>query len=89
VDHWLHPVRELAHQHRHDLEALADERARLNRLCELNVMRQVKNVVSDVFVQDAWARGQDLAVHGWIYSISNGHVTDLDVTVSAGRTKPG
>ena len=88
VDHWLHPVRELAHQHRHDLEALADERARLDRLCELNVMRQVKNVVSDVFVQDAWARGQNLAVHGWIYSISNGLVTDLDVTVSAGRRKP-
>src|SRR6188472_417916 len=63
VDHWLHPVRELAHQHRHDLEALADERAQLDRRCELNVMRQVKNVVSDVFVQDAWARGQNLAVH--------------------------
>jgi carbonic anhydrase len=44
-------------------------------------MRQVKNVASDVFVQDAWARGQSLAVHGWVYSLANGLVKDLDVTV--------
>jgi carbonic anhydrase len=52
-------------------------------------MRQVRNVASDVFLHDAWARGQSLAVHGWVYSIANGLVTDLDVTVdspeSAGR----
>ena len=58
VDHWLHPIREVAHDHRAELDAIADERARLDRLCELNVMRQVRNVASDVFVQDAWARGQ-------------------------------
>jgi carbonic anhydrase len=82
VDHWLHPVRELAHEHRHTLDALADPPARLNRLCELNVMRQVRNVAADVFLQDAWARGQEVSVHGWIYSIANGHITDLNVTVS-------
>jgi carbonic anhydrase len=81
VDHWLHPVRELAHQHRHELDALS-ERQRLERLCELNVMRQVNNVASDVFLQDAWARGQSVSVHGWVYSIANGLVTDLEVTVS-------
>ena len=58
VDHWLHPIREVYHEHRHELDAIADERARLDRLCELNVIRQVRNVASDVFVQDAWARGQ-------------------------------
>ncbi len=82
VDHWLHPIREVEEAHRHELEALPDQKARLNRLCELNVIRQVQNVAADVFVQDAWARGQDLSVHGWIYSIANGHVTDLNVTVS-------
>ena len=82
VDHWLHPIRELSHDHQHELDALPDPTTRLNRLCELNVMRQVKNVVSDLFVQDAWARGQTLSVHGWVYSLSNGLVTDLDVTVS-------
>ncbi len=62
-------------------DAVADRRARLDRLCELNVIQQVRNVASDVFVQDAWARGQELSVHGWVYSLSNGLVTDLDVTV--------
>src|SRR3954451_16167905 len=81
VDHWLHPVREVAHEHRHELDALTARR-RLDRLCELNVMRQVKNVASDVFLQDAWARGQSVSVHGWVYSIANGLVTDLEVTVS-------
>ena len=83
VDHWLHPIREIAHDHAADLAAIPDEPARLNRLCELNVMRQVRNVAADVFVQDAWARGQPLSVHGWVYSLSNGLVTDLNVTVSA------
>ena len=77
VDHWLHPIRELHHQHRTQLDAIPDMAARLNRLCELNVMRQVTNVASDVFVQDAWARGQSLSVHGWVYSPGNGLVTDL------------
>ena len=54
----------------------------LNRLTELNVIRQVRNVASDVFVREAWDRGQSLMVHGWVYSLSSGLVTDLDVTVS-------
>ena len=81
VDHWLHPIREVAHAHRHELDAIGEEKDRLNRLTELNVIRQVRNVGSDVFVQDAWARGQKLSVHGWVYSLGNGLVTDLDVTV--------
>ncbi|HLZ82024.1 MAG TPA: carbonic anhydrase [Caulobacteraceae bacterium] len=85
VDHWLHPIREVQHDHRHELAAIPEERARLDRLCELNVMRQVRNVASDVFVTDAWARGQSLCVHGWVYSIANGLVTDLRVTVSGQR----
>ncbi len=85
VDHWLHPIREIAEEQNALLEAIADPRARLDRLCELNVIRQVRNVASDVFVQDAWARGQSLHVHGWIYSLANGLVTDLDVTVLGPR----
>jgi carbonic anhydrase len=81
VDHWLHPIREVHEQHRDELDAISDERRRLDRLCELNVIRQMSNVVSDVFVQDAWARGQQLSVHGWVYSLSTGLITDLDVTV--------
>jgi carbonic anhydrase len=82
VDHWLHPIREVYADHRCELEAIEDGRPRMDRLCELNVIRQVRNVASDVFVQDAWARGQEVNVHGWVYSIANGLVTDLNVTVS-------
>jgi carbonic anhydrase len=81
VDHWLHPIRETYADHKDELEALAEGRPRMDRLCELNVIRQVKNVASDVFVQDAWARGQPLCVHGWVYSIANGLITDLNTTV--------
>jgi carbonic anhydrase len=81
VDHWLHPIREVSHEHRHELATLPEGRIRLDRLCELNVVRQVRNVASDVFVQEAWSRGQPLHVHGWVYSLSNGLVKDLEVTV--------
>ena len=83
VDHWLHPIREVAHHHRAELGGFTEGRDRLDRLCELNVMRQVKNVAADVFVQDAWARGQELSVHGWVYSLATGLVNDLGVTVSS------
>jgi len=85
VDHWLHPIREIAAEHRAQLDAIPEARARLDRLCELNIARQVKNVASDVFVQDAWQRGQDVWVHGWVYSIANGLIRDLDVTVGRPR----
>ena len=82
VDHWLHPIREVYADHKAELEDLTEGRVRLNRLCELNVVRQVKNVATDVFVQDAWARGQAISVHGWVYSLGDGLVTDLQTTVS-------
>jgi len=82
VDHWLHPIREIATRCKHELDAIDSDVDRLNRLCELNVIAQVKNVASDVFVQDAWARGQEISVHGWIYTIADGLVTDLGVTTS-------
>lgn len=83
VDHWLHPIREVHAEHKHELDALPTHKDKLNRLCELNVIRQVRNVASDVFVQDAWARGQQLSVHGWVYSLGNGLVTDLNVGISS------
>ena len=81
IDHWLHPIREVAHKHKHELDAIPEQKAMLNRLTELNVIRQVRNVASDVFVQDAWARGQQVCVHGWVYSLASGLVTDLNVAV--------
>jgi carbonic anhydrase len=83
IDHWLHPIREIAHRYRDELEKIPDEQARENRLCELNVIQQVRNVISDVIVQAAWERGQELSVHGWVYSLANGLVKDMNVTVSS------
>lgn len=82
VDHWLHPIREVHQDHRHELDQLPGEKAKWDRLVELNVIRQVRNVASDVFIQDAWARGQQLSVHGWVYTLGTGIVTDLNVSVS-------
>ena len=82
VDHWLHPIREVAAEHREELDALHGP-ARADKLCELNVVRQVRNVASDLFVQDAWARGQALTVHGWFYGLQNGLLGDLGMNVSS------
>ncbi|MET0294947.1 MAG: carbonic anhydrase [Phenylobacterium sp.] len=81
VDHWLHPIREVHGEYKAHLDELPAE-MREDRLVELNVIRQVRNVASDLFVQDAWARGQSLCVHGWVYSIANGLVNDLGVSTS-------
>src|SRR5262249_25447153 len=65
VDHWLHPLRELSRTHSEELEALQDERGCLDRLCELNVMKQVKNVANDVFVLDAWGTRSE-SLSSWL-----------------------
>jgi carbonic anhydrase len=82
IDHWLTPIRDTARDHREELAAL-EPGAMLDRLCELNVIRQVRNVASNPFVTAAWARGQQLAVHGWVYSLENGLVSDLGVDVES------
>jgi carbonic anhydrase len=82
VDHWLHPIRELYRANRTELERIDDMVARMNRLCELNVLRQVRNVATNVFVEEAWKRGQPVSVHGWVYSIADGLVRDMNVMIS-------
>lgn len=81
IDHWLSPIREVAHTHRHDLAACATQDKRVDLLCELNVRAQVRNVATNPIILHAWRQGQPLAVHGWVYSIANGLVTDLGVSL--------
>ncbi|HNI37233.1 MAG TPA: carbonate dehydratase, partial [Pseudomonadales bacterium] len=69
IDNWLRNIKDIYRQHHEKLETIADEEQRVNLLCELNVVEQVNNVCSTTIVQDAWDRGQELAVHGWIYSL--------------------
>jgi carbonic anhydrase len=83
VDHWLKPVEEVRRKHEAQLLALGNEQAQLDRLCELNVIEQVVNVCQAPTVREAWARGQPLAVHGWIYSIKDGLLRDLGLCVIA------
>lgn len=82
VDHWLHPIREAYAANRAELEAIEEDHARHDRLCELNVIHQVRNVASDVFIREAWLRGQPVSVHGWVYALSDGLVNDMNVTCS-------
>lgn len=83
IDNWLRHVQDVGHKHRASLGALGNREERLGRLCELNVIEQVVNVAQTTVVQDAWARGQELTVHGWIYSLKDGLVRDLGMSVAA------
>ena len=78
LDHWLHSIKDDAEEHAEELSTL-DEEERWDRLCELNVAAQVQNVARTSIVQQAWARGQALAVHGWVYHLDDGHLQALDV----------
>ncbi len=82
IDNWLRNIKDIYRQHREKLDAIEDEEKRVNLLCELNVVEQVNNVCHTTLVQDAWARGQQLAVHGWIYSLRNGGLKDLNVCIT-------
>jgi carbonic anhydrase len=69
-------------KHQHNLRGCANETAATDRLCELNVIEQVQNVCQTTIARDAWERGQELHVHGWIYGIADGLARDLRTTVS-------
>ena len=68
--------------HQERLTGLADETRATDLLCELNVIEQVANVCHTTIVRDAWERGQELSIHGWIYGLKDGHLNDLNVTVT-------
>jgi carbonic anhydrase len=82
-DNWLRHVQDVRWQHQAQMDALQTEKQRHDRLCELNVVEQVVNVCQTTAVQDAWARGQALAVHGWIYDIHDGLLRDVGMCVTA------
>ena len=82
VDNWLHHVHDVRDKHIEALQAIGLSNARVDRLCEFNVIEQVANVCQTTIVRDAWENGQQLAVHGWIYGLKDGLLRDLNVTVS-------
>jgi carbonic anhydrase len=88
IDNWLRHVQDVRVQHQAELDALATERLRHNRLCELNVMEQVLNVSRTTVVRDAWQRGQQLSIHGWVYAVSDGLIRDLGISVNEKGVAP-
>jgi len=82
IDNWLRNVQDVAGQHHTMLGSIADVSGRIDRLCELNVIEQVRHVCQTTIVQDAWGRGQALAIHGWIYGLHDGRLRDLGVSTS-------
>ena len=84
ADNWLRHVQDVYDKHGRYLGALTGEARRHDALCEFNVIEQVRNVCLTSTVQEAWARGQILSVHGWIYGVRDGYLRDLNVTISAG-----
>lgn len=88
VDNWLRHVQDVHWKHQAQLDAIVDEDARADRLCELNVVEQVINVSQTTVVRDAWERGQALTVHGWIYDLHDGLLRDLGIDVDSGRDLP-
>ena len=80
ADNWLQHVKDVREKHANLLEWVAPEH-RLDALCELNVIEQVANVAHTTVVQDAWSRGQEVSLHGWVYGLSDGLLKDLRVSV--------
>jgi len=82
ADNWLRHVQDVHEKHEHAVAACDSESAASDRLCELNVVEQVANVCQTTIARDAWERGQELSVHGWIYGLADGLARDLGTTVS-------
>jgi carbonic anhydrase len=79
IDNWLRHIQDVANLYEDVLSAIDDADEKINKLCDLNVIEQVLNVGETTIVQDAWKRGQELRVHGWIYDLSDGIITDLGI----------
>jgi carbonic anhydrase len=82
IDNWLRHIQDIRERHHAELDALGDEAGALDRLCELNVLGQARNVCRTTVVQDAWESGQGLTIHAWIYRLSDGLLKDLGFCVT-------
>lgn len=83
IDNWLRHVQDVRLKHQLMLESLASQSQQADRLCELNVIEQAVNVCQTTVVQEAWARGQAVTVHGWIYSLADGRLRDLSTCIAS------
>jgi carbonic anhydrase len=82
IDNWLLHIHDLIFKHRDELNVIDDPEAKVGRLCEINVIEQVVSVGETTVIRDAWERGQDVSVHGWIYTIADGIYRDMQCTLA-------
>lgn len=85
IDNWIRHIKDLFRIHQEELLSIEDEEKRFNRLVELNVVEQVYDLAKTSIVQNAWKIGQELSLHGWVYGLNSGYVTDLDVNFSCDK----
>jgi carbonic anhydrase len=83
IDNWIRNIKDLYRFHQTQIDSLQSEKEKVDLLCELNVVEQVANICHTAIVQNAWSSGQELSVHGWIYSIEDGILKDLDVCTTS------
>lgn len=77
IDHWLQPIRDIANKFKDELNDIKEEQARFNRLCELNIESQVRNLSRTPIIQSAWKHSKELEIHGWVYGLKDGLLRDL------------
>ena len=85
IDNWIRHIKDLFRIHQEELLSIDDEEKRFNKLVELNVVEQVYDLAKTSIVQNAWKIGQELSLHGWVYGLNSGYVTDLDVNFSCNK----
>jgi len=88
IDNWLRHIKDVYDAHRSDLDAIADTTSRADALCELNVAHQAANVCYTTILQDAWRRGQSVAVYGFVYGLSDGRIRDLGFRITGPKDLP-
>ncbi len=85
IDNWIRHIKDVYRFHHEELDAITDEKSRFNKFVEINVKEQVMDLAKTSIVQNAWKNGQELSLHGWVYGLNDGYVTDLGVNFSCDK----
>lgn len=85
IDNWIRHIKDVYRFHQDELDAIENEKERFNKFVEINVKEQVMDLAKTSIVQNAWKNGQELTLHGWVYGLNDGYVTDLDVNFSCDK----
>ncbi len=81
IDNWIRHIKDVYRFHAKELNAIEDEKERFDRFVELNVFEQVQDLAKTSIIQEAWLKGQEVAIHGWVYGVHDGVIKDLKLTV--------